>query len=92
MARVKRELSQSLDPAWLEGKAHIGFVRAKAIHRLGVDEVGEGIGQFDLIQTRKQGAGKAFGDAHDVIFTHEGHLDVDLGKFGLPIGAQILFI
>ena len=73
-----------------EGKSHIGFVRAKAVHRLGVAEVGEGIGQFDLIQTGKQGASKAFGDTHDVIFADEGHLDVDLGEFGLSIGAQIL--
>ena len=27
---------------------------------------------------------------HDIFFIHKGHLDVDLGKFGLAVGTEVL--
>src|SRR5690606_11324435 len=39
---------------------------------------------------RKDALDEAFHHAHDVITADERHFDVDLGKLGLPVGAQVL--
>src|SRR4029077_15619522 len=72
-----------------QAEAEVGLVAAVALHRLGVGKARE------LGWRRDGGEGE---DAReepldqlvDVLLGGERHLDVDLGEFGLAVGAQVL--
>ena len=40
----------------------------------------------DLVE---QAGHHAFADGHEVFLAHEGHLHVDLGELGLPVGPEV---
>ena len=72
----------------LHPEADIGFVRAVPAYRLVIGHPREGP-RFDSVDCLQQMAGKPFKGIQDIVLLHKGHLAVDLGEFGLPVGAQV---
>ena len=74
----------------LERHAQIRTIRAEAAHRLGIGQPREGIGQLHTLNIAEERTHHGLHDRHQLVLGHEGDLDVELGKLGLAIGAQIL--
>jgi hypothetical protein len=51
---------------------------------------GKGFGQVDVLRLLEHVADHAFDQGHDLFFAEEGGFQVDLGEFGLAVGAQVL--
>ena len=68
----------------------IGLVRAETFHDIGVSEPGQGQSQFLAADFLDQVSHQPVDDLEDVVALDKGHLDVDLGELGLPVGSQVL--
>ena len=71
--------------------AQIGFVAAVARHRLGVSQAGER--RFDAELRRQfphQPGVQPLNQPQHIVLVYKAHFQIQLGKFGLPVGAQIL--
>ena len=68
--------------------AHIGFVGAVVEHGFGVRHTRE-IAQVHAQRVLEDLFCHAFGDVHDFILVQERGFQVDLGEFGLAVGAQV---
>ncbi|OPZ60577.1 MAG: hypothetical protein BWY87_00389 [Deltaproteobacteria bacterium ADurb.Bin510] len=70
-------------------EARVGAVDAVVSHGLVITHDRKGLGQGDADGFCKHGHNQAFGQFHDVVAFDEAHLEVDLGEFGLAVGAQV---
>ncbi len=73
-----------------ERDAQVGLVRAVATHRLGVGHAREGRGQFHVHRFLEHEPDHFLDQGGDLVLVHERGLEVDLGEFGLAVGAQVL--
>ncbi len=78
------------DVAQRQAKAQVGLVRAVPPHGLGKGQTGEGRGDVKTQDVFPQRGHQAFHHGLYVLFDNEAHLEIDLGKLGLPVLAQIL--
>ena len=78
------------DIGQFQPEAGVGFVQAVAVHGFGIGQPGKGKTQGPAQDFVEQAGHHAFADFHEVLFSHEGHLHVDLGELGLAIGPQVL--
>ncbi len=70
--------------------AQVGFVGAEAGHGLGIGHHRVGIGEFDAEHVLEHAADHGLEQIADFLLVQEGGLAVDLGEFGLAVGAQVL--
>ena len=68
----------------------IRFVGPVAIQGIAPTQSREGVGQVNIQGVFEDFANHAFSQPLDVALFDERHLDIQLGKFGLAIGAQVL--
>ena len=73
----------------LQVKPQIGLVRAVPVHRLGVADPRERGADINAGEFPDFGK-DLFGQCDHVVLVHEAHLNVELGKFRLPVGAEVL--
>ncbi|EKE17900.1 MAG: hypothetical protein ACD_10C00221G0001, partial [uncultured bacterium] len=73
----------------LKRDAEVGLVRSETAHRLAVRHAWERVGQVDVDRILEDVADQFFDQAGDVVLGHEGGFDIDLGEFGLTVGAQV---
>ena len=73
----------------LHSEAQVGLVAAVEAHGVAPGHLHEGLGEFDAADGFEQMLGHAFEEADDVLLLHEAHLAVDLGEFGLTVGAEV---
>ena len=84
LGEVVRQVNQ------LEAEAQVGLVRAVTGHRVGVGEPRQGQRQVVAGDLAPQPVDHVLGDGDHVFPGDEGHLQVDLGELGLPVGAEVL--
>ena len=74
----------------LEVKAGIGLINTVVIHGVLVLDAAEG--GFEVLPQYflEDALHEAFVHGHDVLLINEGHLHINLGKFRLAVGAQVL--
>ena len=60
------------------------------MHGFGVAQAREGFWQIGIDRFLEDGAQEIFHDPGDFRFVEEGGFNINLGEFGLTIGAQIL--
>ena len=58
------------------------------MHRFGIGHPWK-FTQIQIQQLQKQPPDHLLGDRHDLLFVEKAGLDIDLGKFGLAVGAQV---
>ncbi len=73
-----------------ERDAQVRLVGTETAHRLGVSDARERVGQVDADRILEDVADQLLDQAGDFVLGHERGLDIDLGEFGLAVGAQIL--
>ena len=73
-----------------EVKARVGLVHSVVAHGLFPCQAGKGQRQINIHGVMEHAGHETFGHAHDLIFIHKAHFDVDLGELGLAVGAQVL--
>ncbi|SKT67734.1 Uncharacterised protein [Mycobacteroides abscessus subsp. abscessus] len=73
----------------LQAESQVRLVAAVPPHRLGIGDAVDGCRHpvADQIPQRDE---DLLGERDDIVLVHEAHLDVELGEFGLPVGAEIL--
>lgn len=74
----------------LHSETGVGLVAAETVHGLGIGQAFERQLNIDVESLFKQAFHKALAHGDDVLHVHKGHFKVDLGKFGLTVGTQIL--
>ena len=84
---VPQRVSEVLE---LQSEAHVRFVRAEAVHRLVIGQLREGPLKLDTFELLEQYTDHPFDHLHHVFGLDEGHLQVELGEFRLPVRPQIL--
>ena len=96
-ARIQRA-AKHLEAARREGvpevgefqaETGVGLVAAVAVHRLGVGQAREGRRHVEAERLFEHGGEHALHQRDDVLGRDETRLDVHLGKFQLPVGAQV---
>ena len=84
--RVLEEVSALGD---LDVEAQIRLIRAVVLHGVGVGHARDRRG--DLVADELPQLDQDFlGELDDVLLVHEGHLDVQLGKFRLAVSSEVL--
>ena len=81
---------QLADVGELEPEAQVRFVAAKAVEGVAVAEPWERRSYLRVYHLGHHVRQEAFVEIEDVVLVHEGHLDVELGKVWLAVGAEIL--
>ena len=74
----------------LIAEPQVRLIGAKPLHALGVGHPGEGGLDFHIQHLLVDGFHEALGHGHNILLVDEGHFQVDLGKFRLPVGPQVL--
>ena len=74
----------------LEVEAGIGLINTVVIHGVLVLDAAEGGLELLAQHLLKDALHKALVHGHDVLLINEGHLHINLGKFRLAVGAQVL--
>ena len=74
--------------AEFEGDPGVGLVRSVARHRLFVANAPERSLELHAGRGSTAGLGNFFEYLQHIFDTDEGHLEIDLGKFELPVGTQ----
>ena len=69
--------------------AQVGLVGTEAAHGFGVAHARKGRRQFDIEGFAEHAAEHLFDQRSDFLLAHERGLDIDLGEFGLAVGAQV---
>ena len=82
-------LRQLGDVLQFHGEAEVGPVAAEALHRLGVGHPLD-LGDVDVEHLLPHPPDQPFVGRHHVVLLDEGHLHVELGELGLPVGAGVL--
>ena len=85
--RVAEDIAEVGD---LHAEAGVGLVTAEAIHRLAVGKARKGGRNFNALGLAKDSGEELFHEAEDVVLRDERGLDIELGEFGLAVGAEIL--
>ena len=83
-------LHQVSDIDQFKRTTQIGAIVAKAAHRLGVAHTRKWIRKLYIQHIGEECANHLLHHTHDLLFIDKGHLHIDLGKFRLAIGSQIL--
>jgi len=83
-------LQQVSDVGQFQRNTQVRLVGTIAAHGFGMRQARERIGQLDVQGFLEQVADHCFHQVGDGLLVHEGSLDVELGEFRLPVGAQVL--
>ena len=93
-ADLKTPASVALAPVGdvleFEAVADVGAVDAEAVHGFLVGHALEGGGEFDVEDFLPEADDEAGDEGDDVLAVDEGHFDIELGEFGLAVGAEVL--
>ena len=73
-----------------EAVAEVGPVDAEAVHAFLVGHAEEGGGEFDVEDFFPEADDEAADEFDDIFAIDEGHFEIELGEFGLAIGAEVL--
>ncbi|CKT19367.1 Uncharacterised protein [Mycobacterium tuberculosis] len=73
----------------LQPEPQVGFVRTESAHRFGIADPRDG--RRNPVAYQRPQLGQNFlGDRDDVLGVDEAHLHIELGEFGLAVGAEVL--
>ena len=73
----------------LHAEAQVGLVAAVAVHGFAVGHARQRQLRRRQVRGPHQAHDQAIDDLDDILGGHERHFDVDLGEFGLAVGAQV---
>ncbi len=72
-----------------EAVAHVGAVDAEAVHGFLIFHDGQGGGEVDVEDLFPESHDEAGDELDDFFAVDEGHFEIELGEFGLAVGAQV---